>query len=135
MALVDGAQAVLQRAVGCLLHRHIQRRPHREAILVEHLRAVLALEVLAHLLDEERRDAGRLIRLTARDDRLLLRRVSLHLGDVALVGHPLQHQVAPLGRALHVDEGALPLGRLEDAGNERRFLERQLLVRLLEVQP
>ena len=37
-------------------------------------------------------------------------------------------------RALHVHERALPLGRLEDAGDERRFLEGELLVRLVEVQ-
>ena len=35
--------------------------------------------------------------------------------------------------ALHVDERALPLRRLEDAGDEGRFLERQLLVRLAEI--
>ena len=50
--------------------------------------------------------------------------VGLRLRDVALVGHPLQHDVAARGRALHVDERALALGRLEDAGDERRFLER-----------
>ena len=36
--------------------------------------------------------------------------------------------------ALHVHERTLPLGRLKDAGDERRFLERQLLVRLVEVE-
>ena len=81
------------------------------------------------------RDAGRLVRLAARDDRLLLRRVGLGLRDVALVGHALQHDVAARRRALHVHERALPLGRLEDAGDERRLLERQLLVRLVEVEP
>ena len=57
-----------------------------------------------------------------------LGRVGLRLRDVALVGHPLQHDVAAARRALHVDERALPLRRLEDAGDQRRFLERQLLV-------
>ena len=48
---------------------------------------------------------------------------------------PLQHDVAALGGAPHVDERALPLRRLEDAGDERRFVERQLLVRLVEIEP
>ena len=93
--------------------------------LVEHLRAVLALEVLAHLFDEERRDARRLRRLAARDDGSLLGGVGLRLRDVALVGHALQHDVAARRRALHVDERALALGRLKDPGDERGFLERR----------
>jgi hypothetical protein len=54
------------------------------------------------------------------------------LRDVALVRHPLQHDVAALRRALHVDERALALGRLEDAGDQRGFLEVQSLFDLLK---
>ena len=135
VALVVAPQSVLDRPVGASCSFDVERRRHREAVLVQHLRAVLLLEVLADLLDEERRDARRLVGLAARDDRLLLGRVGLRLRDVALVGHPLQHEVAARRGALHVDERALPLGRLEDAGDERRLLERQLLVRLVEIQP
>ena len=135
VALVVGAQPVLERGVRDLLQPDVERRRHRQAVFVEHLGAVLPLEVLADLFDEERRDARRLVRLAARDDRLRLRRVRLRLRDVALVGHALQHDVAAGRRALHVDERALALGQLEEAGDERRFLERQLLVGLVEVEP
>jgi hypothetical protein len=91
--------------------------------------------MLAHFLDEERRDAWRLRRLAARDDRLLLGFVGLRLRDVPFVGHPLQHDVAPGDRALHVDVRALALGKLKQTGDQRRFLEGELLVRLVEVQP
>ena len=89
--------------------------------------------MLADLLDEKRRDARRLIGLPARDDRFRLGGVRLRLRDVPLVGHALQHDVAPRCGALHVDERALPLRRLKDAGDEGRFLERELLVRLAEI--
>ena len=135
VAFIVGAQPALERPVRQLLQLRVERRPHREAVLVEHLRAVLLLEVLAYFLDEVRRDARRLRRRAARDDRLLLRRVGLLLREVVLVRHPLQDDVAALRRALHVDERALALRRLENARDERRFLERQLLVRLVEVEP
>ena len=41
----------------------------------------------------------------------------------------------PLHGPLHVHKRALPLRRLKNAGDERRFLERELLVGLVEVQP
>ena len=90
--------------------------------------------MFAHLLDEEGRDARRLVRLPARDDRFRFGGVCLRLRDVALVGHALQDHVAALDGALHVDVGALPLRRLKDAGDERRLFKRQLLVALVEVQ-
>ncbi len=134
VAFVVPAEAVLDRLVRRILQLPVERGRHREPVFVQDLRAVLVLEVFADLLDEERGDARRLIRLPARHDRPLLGSVGLRLLDVVLVGHALQHGVAPLRRALHVDEWALPLRCLEDASDERGFLEVQLLVRLLKVQ-
>ena len=134
-SLVEPAQAGVERAVGGLLHPDIKRRGDREALFVEHLGAVLALEVLADFLHEEGRDAGRLVRLAAGDDRLRLGGVGDRLRDVALVGHALQDDIAARDRALHVDVRALSLRRLEDAGNQRGFFERQLLVGLAEIHP
>ena len=135
MTFVVRAQPVLDRLVANLLQLRIERRRHRETILVQRLRAVMPFEVLAHFLDEEGRDARRLVWRAARDDWPLPRRLGLVLRDVVLVRHALQHDVAPLRGAPHVDERTLALRRLEDAGNERRFLEIQLLVRFVEVQP
>ena len=53
----------------------------------------------------------------------------------AFVGHALQRVVASAHRGIHVDEGALTAGRLNDAGEKRRLLERHILCRLAEVQP
>jgi hypothetical protein len=91
--------------------------------------------VFADLFDEERRDARRLVGLAARHDRLLLGRVGLLLRDVALVGHALQHSIPALFGAPRVDERTLAFGQLEDAGDERRFFEIQILVRFVEVEP
>jgi hypothetical protein len=123
-----------RRPVRDLLQTGIERRRHRQPAFVEHFGAVLTLEMLADFLDEERCNPRRLVRLASRDDRLGLRGVGLRLRDVALVGHALQHDVAPRGRAPHVDERALPLGQLEEPGDERGFIEGELLVGLVEVQ-
>ena len=127
---------MLERVVGHLLQRRIERGRDREAAFVQRLRAVLALEILSDLLDEERRD--RLAAASAdrrSDDRRLVRGLGLLLRDVALVGHALQHVPAASLCRVHVDERTLARRRLNDAGEERRFLERQLLVRLAEIQP
>src|ERR1700682_4869663 len=71
VALVEPPQPVLDGAIRDLLQADVERRPDGETVFVQHLRAVLVLEVLADLLDEERRDARRLRRLAARHDRLL----------------------------------------------------------------
>ena len=116
------------------LQSRIERRRHRQAAFVQDLRAVLPLEVLADFLDEERRDAERLVGLTARHDRFPFGVVGLRLRDVVLVRHPLKDDVAAGDGALHVDERTLSLGCLENPADERGFLEIQLLVRLVEVQ-
>ncbi len=112
----------------------VERGADRESVLVEDLGAVLMLEVLADLLDEERRDARRLRRLAVRDDRRQLGRVRLRLRDIALVGHALQHDIAALRGALEIHEGALALGRLKNTRDERGFAQRELLVRLVEIE-
>ena len=48
--------------------------------------------------------------------------------------HPLQRVVAPHQRRLRIDEGAQAAGRLNDAGDDRRFLEREVLGGLVEVE-
>ena len=56
--------------------------------------------------------------------------------DEAFIGHPRQHVVvAPRQRAVRVDERAEPRRRLDDRGDGRGLLERQLLRRLVEVHP
>ena len=55
--------------------------------------------------------------------------------DVPDFRHARQRVVAPPHRGVHVHVRALPDVALEDAGDERRFLERQILCRLSEVQP
>ncbi len=135
VTLVVAAQSALERLVRQILQPRVERGRDVEAVLVQHLGAVLLLEVFAHLFDEVGRDTRRLVRLSPRDDRPLLGGVGVRLRDVAFLRHSLQHDVAAAGRPLHVDEGALPLRRLEDAGDERSLLQRELLVRLLEIQP
>ena len=49
------------------------------------------------------------------------------------LGHPLERVVAAPQRRLHVDVGALPHVALDDAGDERRFLELEIGQRLAEV--
>ncbi len=133
--LVEAAKAAVQGAVGGFLEVRVERGVDGEAALVQLLRTVLPLEILAHLLDEERRDRLLGRRLPPHLDRPLRRGVRLGLRDVAFFGHPLQDVVAAPHGPPHVDVRALPLGRLDDAGDERRFVQRQVLRSLVEVEP
>ena len=72
-------------------------------------------------------------RLTADLDRLPHRGVRHRLRDVALFGHPLQHVVPPARGAAHVHVRALALWRLDDAGDRRGLLQREVLRSLVEV--
>ncbi len=111
----------------------VERRADRQAVFVQRLGAVLRLDVLADLLDEVRRDGRVLRRLAARDDRLLLGGFGHLARDVALGGHPLERVVAPAPRRVHVHVRALADVALDDAGDERRFFERQVVDALAEV--
>ena len=77
-------QAAIDGAVGRRLELEVERRADGEAVLVERLGAVLGLEVLAHFLDEVRREARPAGGLAGHDDRLLPRRV----GRLAAVMKP-----------------------------------------------
>src|SRR5262249_38410546 len=132
--LVQTSKALHQRAVGDLLQLRIERRRDRKPILIQRFGAVLALEVLPHVFHEERRDSRRLRWLAAGDDWTLLGGVGLGLLDVAFAGQPLENDVAALGCALHVHERTLPLRTLEQPRDQRRLIERELPVRLVEVQ-
>ena len=60
--------------------------------------------------------------------------VGLLLRDVAVVGHLLKRVIAAELRGRSIDIRALTSGRLDDAGDHRRFFERHVLRALAEVE-
>ena len=132
--LVDPAQADVEGPGGDALEPAVERRAHGEAALVELLGAVAALEVLAHFLEVVRREAGLARRIAAGDDRPRLGLGGRVGGEEAFVGHPVERVVAPPERCRRVDVGALPGVALQDAGDHRRLVDRQVLDRLAEVE-
>ena len=132
--LVDPAQADVEGAGGDALEPVVERRAHGEAALVQLLRAVVALEVLADFLEVVRRERGLAGRIAAGDDRPRLGLGGGLGGEEAFVGHPIERVVAPAERCRRVDVGALPGVALQDAGDHRRLFDRQVLDRLAEVQ-
>ena len=77
-ALVDAADALVERAVGGVLQLGVERGRAREAALVERLRAVARFELRADVLEEVRRDRRRPPSADrCSDDRPLLRLVGL----------------------------------------------------------
>ena len=133
--LVEVPEPAIQRPGRGRLEVVVERGLDREPELVEGLRAVLPLEVLAHLLGEVRRGRVRRAWQAGEHDRLLARRLGLRLRDEPFLRHAAQGVVAALRGPLLVDVGALPLGQLQDARNRRGFPERQVLHRLAEVHP
>ncbi len=131
---IDPAHAIRQRRFRGVLQLQIERRVDGEAVLVELLRAVALLELLPHFLDEERR-VGVERRPADGDDRRLHRLLGALAGDEPGVGHLAERVVAPPHGVLEVDVGAVAGRCLDDAGEQRRFLEGDVLGRLAEVEP
>jgi hypothetical protein len=108
---------------GGLLHVEIEGRVHLQAALVDAVPPEALHELLAHLFLEVlavglfRAQRVGEARLAAQ--RLLVgRRV-----DRVVVAHRLEHDVAPRERAIEVDRGRVGRGRLDQAGEQRRFLD------------
>ena len=130
--VVDAADALVDGTVGDVLQAHVERGLDAEAVLVECLRAVASFQLLAHFLDEIRRDRIRASGGLRDYNRPRLGGVRLLLRDVVLVGHLLQHVGLPPFGALHIDRRRIA-PRLKDAGNRRCFVGGQILRGLAEV--
>ena len=133
LQLVEPAQTGVHRLVGRPLQAGVERGLDGEAALVDQLRAVARVEVLAHLLEEVRGERVALRVLAPQHDRLLLGGVGLRLRDVALVSHALQDVRAPAHGAAHVHVRAVAPG-LEDPRDRRGLVEAEILRRLPEVE-
>ena len=97
-------------------------------------RQVVAVrELFLHELDEVRR-LGCVERAGLHHQRRLLRACPLGVGDEARILHRAQHHGAPLLGALGMTERVVGVGRLDHAGEQRRFLERQVGHVLAEVR-
>ena len=134
--LVDLRQAVAHGVLRQPLQVQIERRVHidrlRSCVVVRP--GILLGERLADEVDEVRRFGFE--RALDDDERLVRRRASAtSCVDVAGVGHRLQHDVAPLLAALRVVERRQRRRRLDDAGDRRRFGERDVADVLAEEQP
>ena len=134
MPLVDAAQALVQGAVGRFLEREIERGLDGEAVLVQLLGAVPRFELLADVFEEIRGGRGGGRGLAPQNNRFGTRGVGLGRCDEPDVRHPRQRVVAAPQRRLHVHVRALPDVALQNAGNQRRFLEGEILGRLAEVE-
>ncbi len=132
-ALLDRHQAGLERPLGGLLHRRIDRRVDAQpaardaapAEAIDQLAPDLLLEVLAErlvalqaVLQVHRRVPGAIERGPV---------------DLPVLEHRRQDDVAAGHRLVHVDGGRPRRRRLDDAGDQRRFLDGQVGGRLGEV--
>ena len=135
--LVDAPQPVVERAVGGILQLQVERGLDAQAVLVELLRAVARFELLAHFLDEVRRRRSCLRRRRrAATIGCCLRRRRPRFGVMKpLVGHPLRARSSAAASRAPCSTYGLCATCLEDAGDERRFVEGQVLRGLAEVEP
>ena len=83
-------------------------------------------------VEEVRLAAGGVARAVLELELLLGRLVRLGAGDVAVLGHLLQHLVAPLQRRRGVAEGVVLRRRLRQAGEQRGLVEVEVLDVLVE---
>ena len=125
MAAVIGDQSVAQRRVGGGLDGGIERRADRQATLVETLLAIGRHQVATHFLGEEvgLRHFGR----TATAILQLLGLGGLRLGGGDVLGHAVQHIVAPRVGFLFVAHDIVTVRRLGQRREIGDLGERQLV--------
>ncbi len=137
---------VLDGRLDRFLRLRVERRADRQTASVPQLRPVLpglaedlvGQEDLAHVVAEEagavdRGDAAVLGLTGVQPERLPLGPVGLGLGDVPDLGHALQDGVAALGGLCLVVDRVVAARGLDDAGQQRGFLQVQVLGVLGEV--
>ena len=120
------------RGLGCSLHVRIERRVDPQPTLANLADAVALDQLLLDVVEEELLLALLEAVAALGAGPLDLDLVGLLLGDVALPGHRVQDLVAPVEGRLLVGERVVLGGRLGQPGEQRRFLQPELLHRLVE---
>ena len=121
-----GVQVLLDRRAGGRLQHRVDRGVDPESALLDLLLAVAVDQLLADVLEEVLL-ALALVGLAAlQPEAGHLGLVGALLGDVALVGHLVEHQVAPLARRVGVAERVVRGRRLREARQQRGLGQRDL---------
>ena len=116
------------------MHLWFECGANRQSAAVKLVLAIKRCELAAHFLGEI---LGR-IELAAGlawDDveRLLLGRIALYGGDVAILSHAIEHVIAALDGRLRVLERVVVVRPLGQAGEVRRLRQIELIQRLVEI--
>ena len=126
-------EPALDRGAALLLQLRVDRRVDLQPALAVHADAVALDQLVLHVVEEVRLTARREAVCRVQLDRLGRRVGGIRLGDVAVVGHRLEDLVAALQRRALVLERVVLRGRLREAGDHRRLVEREVLGVLAEV--
>ena len=128
-------QPVTHGFLGGDLQRRIEAGTYHQPALRRHVLAELLDQFLTDLLGEPL-GAGHRRRTVelGRDDRLGLRCARLRYGDRVIVGHAVQHPVAPRLRRLGEFERVVVVRRLRQGSQERRFRHGELVEPLVEIR-
>ncbi len=129
---VGGAEVAVQRPARELLQVQVDRRVDAQAAAADGVEAVLVDQVLLDVVEDVALALGRVVAVVLDAEAHPHRLGGQGLGDVALVGHALQHVVAPRGGGALVEERVVVGGRLRQTGQQRRLAQRQPRGRLVE---
>ena len=127
-----GVQALANRSIRGALHGCVQHGIDAQAALVHRLGSVSALQVLANLLEEVRRQVIARV-LQVQGKRLLHGLLRFAHADAPVVVHALDHQVAPRQRALVVEHRRIDRPA-DQGGKQRRLGQLELARRLAEIE-
>ena len=130
-ALVGG-EAIEHSLIRGFLQIDVERRVDLETAFVDLISPVLAFEITANLFDEIRSERIWIVR-EMEDEGGGASVGSLGRGDLAVLKHGVDDQVAALLRAVRMSDRRIDGRALRESGEERGFVEGQLLGRLAEV--
>ena len=132
MTALVGRQAVAHRLLRGVLHLQIQSGVDAQAGFVDFSAPYFFSRYCANLLDEVRSDVVGL-GLQLEDQRRALGALGFGRGDLAVLQHVVDHQVAAAQRALRIVDRRIVIRRLGQAGEDGSFFQRQIFGLLAEV--
>ena len=132
--VADLVEALRHRLLGGLLHVEVEGGVDLEAARQDDVLVEVLEQQLAHIVGEVGAGGGRLGEAAGVErDVLRLGLVALLLRDVADGEHAVEHVVAALLGGVDVDDRVVVAGRVRDAREGRRLVERQLARVLIKV--
>ncbi len=121
MPALIGRQPVVYGLLSGALHLQVQRRVHPQSAFVNLVGTVLLFQILPNLFHKIGSDVV-VVALNVHHQGRVLRALGFLGGDLAVLEHGVDHQIAPAQRPLRIVDRRIRVGRLGQTRKHARLL-------------